>query len=72
MSKLHKVEMFILDVDDGFKDVDDIVEYLRCLKYSPHIRVIESETKEFEWDDDVIVNRSSCTNKEYEDFFDKL
>lgn len=72
MSKVHKVGLFILDVNEEFRDIEEIIEYLTSSKYAPSIHLIESETKEFEWDDDVIINKCSCTDEEYEEFFKSL
>ena len=69
MAKIHKVEMYLLDVNEDFYSVDDIMEYITNTKYAPSIHIVSSESKEFEWDDDVIINRYDCSTEQYNNFF---
>ena len=72
MAKIHKVELYLLDVNEDFNSVDDIIAYMANMKYAPSIRVVSSESKEFEWDDDVIINRCNCSTEQYNSFFEEI
>lgn len=72
MAKIHKVELYLLDVNEDFDNVNDAIEYMANMKYSPSIRVVSSKSKEFEWDDDVIINRCSCSTEQYNNFFEEI
>ena len=72
MAKIHKVALYLLDVNEDFDNVDDIVEYMANMKCAPSIHVIRSDSKEFEWDDDVIINRRNCSTEQYNSFFEEI
>ena len=72
MAKIHKVELYLLDVNEDFDTVDDVIEYMTNIKYAPNIRVISSESKEFEWDDDVVINKRNCSTEQYNNFFEEI
>lgn len=72
MAKIHKVELYLLDVNEDFNNVDDVIEYMSNTKYAPGVHVISSESKEFEWDDDVIINRCNCSTEQYNNFFEEI
>ena len=42
---------------------------MRNYDHLPYMKIGQSETKEFDWDDNVIVNRGDCTPKQAEEFF---
>ena len=72
MAKIHKVEMYLVDINEDFETLHDALNYMTNGKYSPLLHLVTSESKEFEWDDDVIVNRCNCTNEQYNQFFEQL
>lgn len=72
MAKIHKVEMYLLDINEDFETIDDALVYMTTGKYSPLLHLVTSESKEFEWDDDVIINSCKCTNEQYNQFFEQL
>lgn len=72
MAKIHKVELYLLDVNEDFNNVDEVIEYMTNMKYAPNIYVVSSKSKEFEWDDDVIINRYDCSTEQYNDFFEEI
>lgn len=72
MAKIHKVELFLTDVNDDFSDVDEMLDYWRDSKYSPVIRKVKAQSKEFEWSDDVPINSINCSTEGYNKFFDNL
>lgn len=72
MAKIHKVEMYLIDIHEDFGTLNDALVYMTAGKYSPLLHLVTSESKEFEWDDDVIINRCNCTNEQYNQFFEQL
>ncbi len=72
MAKIHKVELFLVDVCDDFSDISAILDYLRNSKYAPNIHKIKAQTKEFEWSDDVSINKIDCDTEGYNNFFNSL
>lgn len=72
MAKIYKAEIYITDIHDDFQSISDIVDYIENHKYAPYIRIIKEQSAEFEWEDDVIINKLSCTNEQYSEFFDSL
>lgn len=36
------------------------------------MKIGQSETKDFDWDDDVVVNRCDCTGEQAEEFFNSI
>jgi hypothetical protein len=72
MAKIHKVEMYLLDINEDFDTLDEALIYMTNCKYAPSVHIISSESKNFEWDDDVIINYYKCTNEQYNQFFEQL
>ena len=72
MAKVHKVELYLLDVNEYFNNVDYLLDYMTNGKYAPSVHVINSESKEFEWDDDVVINRYDCSTEQYDKFFEEI
>lgn len=72
MSKIHKVEMFIVDICDDFNGLQSYIDYAENDKYAPRLFVTKSESKEFEWDDELIINKLCATTDNYNEFFRKL
>lgn len=72
MAKIHKVELFLVDVCDDFSDISAILDYLGNSKYAPNIHKIKAQTKKFEWSDDVPINSIYCDTEGYNKFFDNL
>ena len=70
MAYIHKVEIIFVDANEEFETVNDIVNEIDNSDYLPIAKLISGETKEFEWDDDVIVNRIDATPEQCLEFFD--
>lgn len=70
MARLHKVSMFVLDVNEYYESVSELIEHVfDRTEASAHF--VESKTAEFPWYDDIILNSESSTKKDYEDFMDE-
>ena len=70
MAYIHKVEIIFVDANEEFETVGDIVNEINSSDYVPIAKLISGETKEFEWDDDVTVNRIDATPEQCLEFFD--
>ena len=70
MSYIHKATVYFIDVDEEFTSVKGIIEELRNYDNLPNVKLgADYGTKEFEWNDSVVVNRLDCTPKQAEEFF---
>lgn len=70
MASIHKATVYFIDVDEEFTSVKGIIEELRNYDNLPNVKLgVDYGTKEFEWDDSVVVNRLDCTGKQAEEFF---
>lgn len=70
MAFIHKATVYFIDVDEEFTSVKGIIEELRNYDNLPNVKLgVDYGTKEFEWDDSVVVNRLDCTPKQAEEFF---
>ena len=68
MSKIYKIEAYIVDPNDIYNDgedcFEDMIEKIDC--FCPVS--VNFEQAEFEWDDEVVVNNMGCTEQDCEDF----
>lgn len=70
MAYIHKATVYFIDVDEKFTSVKGIIEELRNYDNLPNVELgVDYGTKEFEWDDGVVVNRIDCTPEQVEEFF---
>ena len=74
MAKLYKIELYLCDINDMFKDKDDVLAYLNRLlemdDYLSNMGVTNAkESKEFTWYDDIDLNCIDCPKEECEKYF---
>ena len=69
MAFIHKATVYFIDPNEEFENVKEIAEEMRNYDHLPYMKIGQSETKDFDWDDNVIVNRGDCTPKQVEEFF---
>lgn len=69
MSKLHKLEMYIVDANGMFNSIDDILNYLYFKTHDLSFTLSKSKTSEFEWNDNLKINKVDCTIQDYEEYF---
>lgn len=72
MAKLYKVEMYITDFNDEIMDVDDLKGLLYEFEFHNWVgvKVVDiKESKEFEWSDDLKINKVDATVKDFEEYF---
>ena len=71
MARIHKVEMYLLDVNDTYGEF--IGNDLECLfersEFSPMF-ITNKPSKTFEWDDDIILNKRSRTEDDCKKFLE--
>lgn len=71
MANIHKFTLYFVD-PNGEWFGGDILEELQNSRILPSVKLGSYESKEFEWDDDLIVNRVRATPQEVEEFYNKL
>lgn len=70
MAYIHKATVYFIDPNEEFETIKDIAERVGdCVL---HMKVGNAETKTFDWDDNVIVNRIDCTGDQAEKFFQNV
>lgn len=70
MAKVHKVTMFVTDID-GDSDIEDLIGCgLRMYDLYPEFINVDT-SEEFEWDDDLAINKNDSTKEDFEKYFSK-
>lgn len=70
MAKVHKVEFYILDANDFYDDGEDLIHSINVRLYEGDMLHPKWKTsKEFEWDDDIDLNYSDCSEMDCEKYF---
>ena len=69
MAYIHKATVYFIDPNEEFETVKDIAEEMDNCDSLLHMKISKAETKAFDWDDGVIVNRIDCTGEQAEQFF---
>ena len=72
MAYIHKAIVYFIDPNEEFESTKAIAEEMRNYDHLPYMRIGQSETKDFDWDDDVVVNRGDCTGEQAEAFFQNV
>lgn len=68
MAKLYKVEMYLLDINDNYDSLEDIVETIKnTTELMPDY--FRSDKVIFYWDDNLPINFDDCTKEDYESIF---
>ena len=76
MAKLYKIEGYLCDVNGEMKDVEDFRDYLDMLITRGYYLIDNpidfkiTESKEFEWHDDIDLNYRDCTEEDCEKYFE--
>lgn len=69
MAFIHKATVYFIDPNEEFETVEGIAEEMGNYDSLLHMKINKAETKSFDWDDSVIVNRVDCTPEQVEEFF---
>ena len=70
MARVHKVSMYITDIEGDSVVTDAIRHGLNRYDLFPEFIKIES-SDEFEWEDDLEINNVECSENEFEKYFIK-
>lgn len=71
MAKVYKATVYITDMNDDLSN-DEVKEALRNLGYELGSDVHIAKVKvsdDFEWEDELKINSTEVTNKDYEEYF---
>lgn len=70
MSKIYKIEVYIVDPNEYYADGEELFETIidKTDCFCP-TSIIYKEA-EFEWDDDLRINHGECTVSDCEEMFD--
>lgn len=70
MAKIYKVEMYIVDYNSEFEDTDHIHPYIEDWYGGVSTKVANTqESDEFEWEDDLKINKVDASVEDYEEYF---
>lgn len=75
MAKLYKIEGYLCDANGDLKDVEDFRSYLDMLINRGYYTVDApidfkiTESKEFEWNDNIDLNYYGCTEEDCKKYF---
>jgi hypothetical protein len=69
MSKLYKVEMYILDINNVYQSLDNIINDITNAT-EINFECFNVEKVEFDWDDDLAINYSDCSIEDYRKYFE--
>lgn len=69
MAYIHKATVYFIDPNEEFETVEGIAEEMGNYDSLLHMKISKAETKAFDWNDDVIVNKIDCTGDQAEHFF---
>jgi hypothetical protein len=68
MTILHKVEMYILDINENYESVTDIIE--DCKTHTDvDFACFNRESVEVKWDDNIDLNYIDCDLETYRKYF---
>lgn len=68
MSKIYKLEMYVIDHNDLYDCYDSISDVLENTTDLSR-KVINESKVEFEWNDDLPINKIDCPLEEYDKYF---
>ncbi|MBQ6816875.1 MAG: hypothetical protein IJO27_00415 [Bacilli bacterium] len=72
MSKIHKVEFYIVDPNDVYNDGEDLIDSINERLYDGWMLNPKWKTsKEIDWHDDIDLNFSDCSEADCEKYFTK-
>lgn len=72
MAKIYKLEAYIIDANDEYEDEEQLESHLDYLLDRGDISLQEiniNSSEEFEWEDDLRINKTAATKDDYEKYF---
>lgn len=71
MATLHKLELYLIDFDDNWEVMKSSLESVADKADLSYEIASHEQSEEFEWDDDLKINKLDCTIEDYEEYFKK-
>lgn len=71
MAKLHKAEIYMLDVNEMYNSLEEIIGAFDWHIDDINFHSYDGQSVEIEWDDDIDLNRNDCKRETYEKYFKK-
>ena len=65
MAKLHKIEMYIVDIDGNYGSLEDTIEHINDRLELVELKPFKAQSIEFDWHDD---HKLNFTNRSYDDY----
>lgn len=72
MAKIHKVELYILDINDMYDSLDDIITDCERSVDDVIFKLELGQTVNVEWTDDINLNFINCPMDNYHKYFEKF
>lgn len=69
MAKFYEFTGYLLDVNEEFPTFKDYLDYINQRKYGSDINAFNVKCIQFEWDDNINLNKSNCTKEEMSSYF---
>ena len=70
MAKIYKIELYVVDCNNELENLEDIIVHAKGGTFFETGKVYVS--KEFKWDDDLIINKTHSTISDLEAYFNKV
>lgn len=68
MANIHKLELYIVDANGNYSNVDEIINMIEN-NTDCYCNLENLYTKEFDWDNDLDINKSDAKIESYEKYF---
>lgn len=71
MAKLYKVELYVVDIDERYGDVNDIIEHVNDRLELVELKPFNIQEKEVDWSDEIDLNFENQPVEVYRKYFSK-
>jgi hypothetical protein len=71
MAKLHKVEMYIVDIDEHYGNLNETIEHINDRLELVELHPFNVQTVGFDWHDEHKLNLSDASYEDYRGMFPK-
>lgn len=68
MANIHKLGLYIVDANGNYMDVEEIINIIES-NTDCECKVAYSDSKQFEWDDELKINYVDADAEDYEEYF---
>lgn len=70
MAKLYKATIYILDVNECYNGIEEILNDAERGADDANFKIFDYQETEIEWDDDININCCNATKKDYDGYFE--